>query len=414
MKIAHISHTDAGAGAGRAAYRIHRSLCALGEDSQMFVSAKRTSDPTVISLADGGWLRFWAKMHEYGEAKLAQRQTAPDAGLFSPSRFGHFHPAADARIATAEIISLYWINGGFIAPEGLAGLTQPIVWRLSDVWPFTGGCHYPGQCTRYTQHCGECPKLLRPSAMDASARLWARKEKAWRALNLTIAAPSEWMATLARNSALFRDRRVEVIPTGVDTDAYCPRDKTIARAKWQIPQDKTVIMFGAMDTNERRKGFAELNGALHILAEMPYKDQLMAVVFGSSAMEARLPIPTMFLGRLTDDAALATAYAAADMVVVPSLEDNLPNVALEALACGTPVVGFDVCGMPDIVRHGWNGALAATTSTQALAAAMAHVLENGRSMDMATNARSHALARFSLTQQAQLYLQLYRDLVSRR
>lgn len=411
MKIAHISHTDGGSGAGRAAYRIHRSLLELGENSSLFVSTKRTQDDTVFTVNHNALSHFIARANEYLEAKVARFNVSSAAGHFSPAQFGYFDPTSDTRITAADVITLYWINGAFITPEKLAGLKQPIVWRLSDVWPFTGGCHYPGSCERFTAQCRLCPQLAQPGEQDISRRLFERKQKLWKNIDLTIAAPSEWIAGLARKSALFSERRIEVIPTGVDTDIYRPFDRAAARARFGIQQDKTVILFGAMDTSDPRKGFAQLHDALAQLAQGALAPRLLAVVFGDTPTNATLPIPSMFLGRLSDDEALAAAYSCADMVVVPSLEDNLPNVALEAIACGAPVVGFNVCGMPEIVQHGVNGMLADAPYSTLLAAAMERLLATPEPQQFAVNARAHAVTRFSQKQHAQAYLALYRELL---
>ncbi len=413
MRIVHLSHTDAGAGAGRAAYRIHRSLIGLGQDSHMFVGSKRTNDPTVIPVAASPLGRLEAKVSEYVDVKTAKRMTAPNTGLFSLARFGHFDPSADSRITSADVICNYWLGGGFIRPEAFASIRKPIVWRLSDVWPFTGGCHYPANCERYMVGCGQCPQLTASAPHDASKQLMERKLEAWRDVQLTIAAPSTWMADLARKSTLFGGRRIEVIPTGVDTDTYRPLDRAEARAHWKIPQDKIVIMFGAMDAADPRKGFAQLQGALQIIANTSHKNNLLAVIFGQANVSAAdIPIASQFLGRLQDDASLVAAYSAADIVVVPSLEDNLPNVGLEAIACGAPVVGFNVCGMKDIVQHGSNGALADKVDAASLATVLIEMLESDQLLQMSTKARIHAEARFSLTKQAQSYLELYQELAA--
>lgn len=416
MKVVHLSHTDGGAGAGRAAYRIHRSLLSIGVDSTLLVSDKRTSDATVIS-DTGRWpRRLRARASEYTEARMAKALARDPSVFISPSRFSYFSPAADPRVQAADVVSLFWINGAFISPDGLVGLTQPIVWRLSDVWPFTGGCHYPGSCDHFEQQCGHCPQLRNPSAQDISHQLWLRKAKAWQDLDITIAAPSEWIASLARRSSLFSHRRVEVIPTGIDLACYRPLDRNEARGRLGIPVDKKVLVFGAMSpADDIRKGFKELCGVLEVLAKGPLASRLLAVVFGSHGDLPTLPVPALSLGRLENDESLAMAYSCADMVVVPSLEDNLPNVALEAIACGTPVAGFDVCGMPDIVRDGWNGILTPQRDAAMLGHAIAKVLSNDSLLSqMRINARLHAEARFSIENQARAYLNLYTELVDIR
>jgi glycosyltransferase involved in cell wall biosynthesis len=413
LKVAHLSQTDAGAGAGRAAYRIHTSLLAMGVDSTMLVGEKRTSDPTVFCVAEGWPRRLRARASQYLEAKLAHTVARDPAVFISPTRFSHFQPALDPRVRAADIVSLYWVNGAFIAPEGLTALRQPVVWRLSDVWPFTGACHYPGDCDHFERQCGQCPQLRYPLEQDLSRALWRRKSAAWQQLDLTIAAPSEWMAQLARRSALFSQRRIVVIPTGIDLNSYHPMGRAEARARLGIPADRKVIVFGTMSpTDDVRKGFGELCTALQVVANSSLSDKVLAVVFGSEGPLPALPVPSISLGRLYDDVSLAAAYSCADLVMVPSLEDNLPNVALEAIACGTPVAAFDVCGMPDIVTDGWNGVLAPRLDAAALGSAVADLLaDDVRLAQMRVNARHHAEARFSMTDQARAYFDLYAGLI---
>ena len=414
MKVVHLSQTEAGAGAGRAAYRIHKSLLDMGVDSTLLVAEKRTEDPTVFGIANDWTNRSHARACQYLEAKLSGAMKRDTSVFISPTRFSHFDPALDHRVRAADIVNLYWINGAFIAPEGLTGLRQPIVWRLSDVWPFTGACHYPGDCDRFERQCGLCPQLKHPSTNDVSHQVWRRKSVAWNELDLTIAAPSEWIAQLAKRSALFSQRRIVTIPTGIDLKIYHPMDKAEARAHLGIPADRKVIVFGAMSPGDDvRKGFNEMHIALEAIAGSNVSGKVLAVVFGSQGPLPALPVPAISLGRLNTDAALVAAYSSADVVLVPSLEDNLPNVALESIACGTPVAAFDVCGMPDIIRDGWNGILARRLEAAALGSAVAHLLtDEVRLKFMRFNARSHAQARFSITDQARNYFNLYSELIA--
>lgn len=187
-----MSHTDDGAGAGRAAYRIHQSLLKLGVKSRMLVADKRTVDPTVNGLKRSGLSR--ARVCEWLEARRGHRLAANPYLLFSPSGCSQLDAATHLDLLAADVVNLYWINGGFVSPENLARIGKPLVWRLSDVWPFTGGCHYPGACDHFEAQCGNCPQLRRPGPDDAAKRLWMRKKEAWQALDLTVVAPSNWMA----------------------------------------------------------------------------------------------------------------------------------------------------------------------------------------------------------------------------
>lgn len=417
VKVVHLSHTDGGAGAGRAAYRIHAALRELGVDSRMLVSQKRTADPTVEAMSGEGVGRFAVRCVEYLEARTGSRLARERSIFFSPGQFALYHPKRSSAVRDADVVALYWINGAFILPQWLSEIRKPLVWRLSDVWPFTGGCHYPGGCNGFERACGKCPQLRQPAATDSSNRLWLRKQKAWQMLNLTIAAPSRWMAGLARRSSLFAGCRVEVIPTGVDLDRYRPGDRQAARARWGLPKDRLIILFGAMSPeDDPRKGYRELRDALKIVASSSLASRVLAVVFGNEApLPEDVPVPAISLGRLQGDEDLVAAYNCADVVVVPSLEDNLPNVALEAIACGAPVVAFDVCGMPDIVRDGWNGRLANGGDSVGLGHALVEMLQASDSlMTMRSNARNHAEEKFSLSRQARSYLRLYESILAGR
>lgn len=384
----------------------------------MIVADKRSSDDTVL-VAHSGWSsRSRSRLCAYFEAKLAHRIIRVEAGFCSPAAFGFFDPSSDPRVRAANVVSLYWINGGFIRPEGLARLTMPVVWRLSDIWPFSGGCHYPGGCDRFAEQCGECPQLAKGGVADRSWQLLQRKQRAWRNLDLTIAAPSEWIAGLARRSTLFGERPVVVIPTGVDIERFRPVDQSQARARFGLPQDRSVVMFGALDPGgDARKGFKQLRAALDVLRQDTSRRPPLAVVFGRqpSAGSGEIPLPAIFLGQLDADEALAAAYSAADVVVVPSIEDNLPNVALEAIACSTPVVGFDVCGMPEIVRHQWNGYLAKSIDGKELAEGIRWTLQEAdRLKALRQNARRMAEAHFDLRGQGAHYLALYDKVLANR
>lgn len=417
MKVVHLSHTDGGAGAGRAAHRIHTALRELEVDSRMLVSQKRTTDPTVEAMSGSGIGHFAVRCAEYLEARTGRRLARDASVFFSPGHFAWYDPQRSSAVREADVVALYWINGAFISPQRLAGIRKPLVWRLSDVWPFTGGCHYPGACDRFERACGECPQLRQPVANDSSNRLWQRKQKAWQTLDLTIAAPSRWMADLARRSSLFAGRRIEVIPTGVDLDRYRPGDRQAARARWGLPPDRLLILFGAMSpTDDVRKGYRELRQALDVVARSPLASQVLAVVFGNEVpLSADLPVPAVSLGRLQGDDALAAAYNCADVVVVPSLEDNLPNVALEAIACGAPVAAFDVCGMPDIVTDEWNGRLARPSVAEELGRVLVGMLADKEQLfAMRGRARLHAEDRYSLAGQARSYLALYEELAALR
>lgn len=414
--ILHLSAADQDGGAARAAYRIHAGLCRLGVDSRMLVGNKTGDDPTVSSAATSPIGKFFAFARPAIDAFAVRFWYQPKK---RPYFFADWVPdglAGNAAFASADLVQLHWVSAGFLRPETLATFQKPLVWRLSDQWAFTGGCHYSGSCQRYEQQCGSCPQLESSKDNDLSHRTWERKQKAYASLDLTVVSPSTWLADLARRSSLFKNVPVKVIHNGLDTNLFRPIEKATARALLRLPPDRPLIAFGAIHAvDDGRKGFRELQTALGILASEHKGKQLPELlVFGSSRAPTGidLPLPTHFLGKLNDDLTIALAYSAADLFVAPSLEENFSSTVLESVACGTPVVAFNLGGMPDLVQHQENGWLAAAIEPQDLARGMSWILEDSaRRARLGATARERALERFSLEKQCGRYRDLYDELL---
>jgi glycosyltransferase involved in cell wall biosynthesis len=315
-----------------------------------------------------------------------------------------------------DLINLHWINAGYLQIETIAKFNKPIVWTLHDMWAFTGGCHYSQDCDRYTASCGTCPQLHSSKDWDLSRWVWQRKAKAWKNLNLMIVTPSSWLAKCAKSSSLFQDRRVEVIPYGLDTEKYRPINQQVARELLNLPKDKCLVLFGALSaTGDHRKGFHLLQPALQDLSKSGWQDRLELVIFGSSQPEnpPDLGFKSHYLGTLNDDIALALVYSAADVFVAPSVQDNLANTVLEAIACGTPCVAFRIGGMPDMIEHQENGYLAQPYKTEDLAQGIAWVIENNeRQNKLSERAREKAQQEFTLKIQARRYLSLVSEILA--
>jgi glycosyltransferase involved in cell wall biosynthesis len=232
---------------------------------------------------------------------------------------------------------------------------------------------------------------------------------------MTVIAPSRWMATLARESALLRRCRIETIPNGIDTAVFKPIDRRIAREILNLPLDRRLVLFGAMRaTSDRRKGFEYLKAALDRIAVGPLRHVVELVVFGATAPRSpeRFGLKTHYVGQINDEVALALLYASADAFVAPSRQDNLPNTVMEALACGTPCVAFRVGGLPDMIVDRENGYLAEPFVADDLAAGIIWLLEDeDRALRLSTNARETAVASFRLDQQAAATAALYRSLL---
>jgi glycosyltransferase involved in cell wall biosynthesis len=252
------------------------------------------------------------------------------------------------------------------------------------------------------------------SERDLSRAVWLRKRHAWRDLDITAVAPSRWLAGEARRSSLFRDRRVEVIPYGIDTTVFKPMDGAAARDLLNLPQDGTFVMFGAHDDSPR-KGMGLLVDALRRLSAKRHP-RIAALVAGPRSLTAGLDVgmPVHALGRLRDPYAMAAVYSAADVVVVPSAFENLPLVGLEAMACGTPVVGFDAdTGIVDIVDHEDNGYLAAAEDTEDLARGIEWaVADPERHARLSGAARAKAEREYTLAMSARRYADLFAEVLA--
>ncbi len=267
--------------------------------------------------------------------------------------------------------------------------------------------------------CGACPQLNSHKQRDLSRWVWQRKQRAWKNLNLTLVTPSTWLAQCAKESSLFQDVRVEVIPYGLDIEKYKPTDRRLARTLLNLPQDKQIILFGAagVATDDPRKGFYLLQSALQKLDRSQWQDQAELVVFGATQPEkpVDLGFKAHYLGRLYDDLSLALVYAAADVMIVPSIQEAYGQTASESLGCGTPVVAFNATGLKDIVEHQRNGYLAQPFAPEDLARGIAYVLEDKqRHQKLCDRAREKAEQEFTLDIQAQRYLSLFTEILNDR
>ena len=420
MKVLHLSTADGNGGAAKGAYSLHWALRQAGVDSWMLVADKHTNDPTVLgSNGVKGSQKVMAGIRQTFEYWPLKRYKSKASGAFSPA----VYPGAIARQIEAinpDIINLHWVAGGLLRPHDLSAIAKrkqrPIVWTLRDMWAFTGGCHYTGDCEAYQTTCGQCPVLGSHKANDLSYKGWRRKQAAWQNVEMTIVPLSRWLADCARQSSLFGHREIKVIANAVNAKSYRPIEPATARKLLGLPQDKKVILFGALNpTADRRKGFRYLHEALNRLAAQPDSQQYEAVIFGTERPDKDLDIglPTTFLGRLYDDTMLALAYSAADVMVMPSVQDNFAKTTIEAMACGTPVVAFNATGAKDAVVHQHNGYAAACFEAADLAEGIRWVLEDGdRLQVISKNARKTVEEKFTLTYQAEQYQQLYLQLLS--
>ena len=313
----------------------------------------------------------------------------------------------------ADLLHLHWLQDEFLSVEAIGRLRGPVVWTLHDTWPFCGSEHYPldAQDQRFALGYSRGSRSELDRGLDLDRWTWLRKGKAWRSLlpRLQLIAPSRWMAEQASRSALLHGVPCQVLPNAIP-QVFRPSEPSQARAALGWPQDKRLILFGAIDATDPRKGADLLQAALRCLVHQN-SGQLMAVILGQSQPKQTQdwPIPVLYSGRFHDDVSLALAYAAADVVVVPSRMDNLPQSATEAIACGTPVVAFDQGGMADVIAHRQTGWLAESFDPEALAQGIRWALQRPQDQPVL----SENLDRWRSDAVAQTHMDLYAEVLSR-
>jgi len=428
VNVVHLSTYHQFGGAAIAATRLHRALQRTGlADSTLLVgtSARQEQhkpEPGVIYLANN----FLAEQTSFGRFVAERLYFLPYERdhsvrfLFSPAVFGAnltFHPA----IQQADVLHLHWINFGFLSIDtlrALFALNKPIVWTLHDQWAFTGGCHYTRGCEHYLDHCQRCPYLKNPGERDLSYRIFEQKLALFADATICFTPPSRWLADDAMRSTLLRRFPFVVIPNPLDLDLYCPVARADANDRLDLPatpqseNGPVRLLFGSASVTDPRKGFAYFAEALTLLHEQRPDLKVEILIFGKgrSYLIDQLPYPVRHLGVLTSTDDVVAAYNAADALVVPSLEDNLPNTVLESLACGTPVIAFATGGIPELIDHEQTGYLATTGSVPKLADGLTFILTHPNLETLRQNARHTAQTRFSEAVVATSYAKLYAEL----
>jgi glycosyltransferase involved in cell wall biosynthesis len=420
MKITLINTADAGGGAPAACLRLLKALVSQKADVQLLVQYKKTGDSKVKGLVTNFITRLKAKadfLLERIPFIAFQERDKSVRFAFSTANAGS-SIANEPWVKEADILHLHWTNSGFLSIDDLAELVKtgkPIVWTLHDMWTFTGGCHYSGTCDHFMRECGNCPFLRHPDENDISHTGWLRKAAMYdNSPNITFVTCSQWLAGVTKQSSLIKNFRIESIPNPIDIDVFSPKDISAARKKRNIDPAAKVILFGAANINDRRKGISYLVEALNILkTDYPATNAIEVVVFGKNKHfdVNQLPFKVHELSIITSADELAEIYSMADLFVTPSLEDNLPNTIMESLACGTPVVAFDTGGIPEMVDHLKNGYLAEFKSAADMAKGLHDVINTLDAKTLATNARQKVLDNYTNEKVAQQYMDLYQSIV---
>jgi glycosyltransferase involved in cell wall biosynthesis len=420
MKVALINTSDAGGGAAEACMRLLKALQSQQVEATMVVQHKNRKEPAVYSVEKTRLDKLHSNFDFFYERLPFIAFKAKDRSVrfaFSTANAGT-DISTEPVIQDADILHIHWTNSGFLSIadlDKLIRLNKPVVWTLHDMWMFTGGCHYAGDCNHFELECGNCYFLRNPNPKDISHTGWQRKSKMLAdAKNISFVTCSNWLGQVAKTSTLLKNASIQTIPNPIDTELFSPRKMDEAKKKWGIGASKKIILFGAANIADRRKGLAYLVEALGYLKNYPGTDDIEMVIFGKNKRfdTATLPFPVHALDIIKSPGDLAEIYSLADVFVLPSIEDNLPNTIMEAMSCGTPVVAFDNGGIPDMIDHQQNGYLAAFKSSADLAAGIHHVLTAANLTILSDAARQKVLRDFNNQKVAGQYINLYQSILN--
>lgn len=406
MRVLQIHGRDLpqGFGAAVSTYRLHLALRASGVESKILCYRRGLDSSVEIP-------RLPRLERLIGHVTLR-------LGLNDLHCVGAFKVKELPAYREADVLNFHGIHGQFFSYLALPFLTKskPAVFTVRDMWPLTGHCAVSYDCERWKTGCGNCPYPSAPPALpakrDSTHMEWKLKSWAYRQSKLTVVTLSRRMTEQARQSMLGHFP-IHHIPNGVDTEAYHPLDPVLCRTALGIAAEKKVLMFGAGYLNRQHKGSDLLARALRALPPA-LKSEIVLILLGDGGDElaSTFDVPVLPLGFVGGQRIKTLAYSAADLFVLPTRGEGLPNVLLESLACGTPMVSFDVGGVPDLVRPGITGYLARPEDALDLERGIRQLLENAPlRRAMSQQCRAIACAEYSAKLEVQKYIELYRSLL---
>lgn len=398
LEVLHITSHDSRGGASRAAARLHFSLLNIGIKSKMFVQQKSSNAPTILT-ENNFFVRKINRIFSFVDT-LPARILQKNINNYSPSIIGSIGLVKKINKLNPDIVHLHWVCNAMLSIEDIAKIDSPIVWTLHDNWAFSGGCHNMQTCPNHNHNSHNCE--------IAFNSIFKRKRKAYlKKQDLAIVSPSNWLYELASKSELLNDKRNFTIPNPLDTEAFRPLDMKHARKIWDLPKNKKIILCGALNiSSDSNKGLAYLKEAWNQLNN-PLCE---LVIFGNDKINNNnlgFKGTVRFVGRIQNEKDLNTLYSAADVMIVPSKQENFSNVILESLSSGTPVIAFDVGGNGDLILHNKNGYLVKPFDIKDLINCINLTLCNSNPQDMRSYARSRVEHLFHPDTVAQSYKAMY-------
>ena len=420
MKVLIVNTSEKTGGAAVAAHRLMDALNNHGVKARMLVRDKETDNLTVIGL-QGKWRQQWYFLWErfiiflhlhFNRQRLFEIDIA-NAGTDITSL---------REFREADVVHLHWINQGMLSLSAIGKILRsgkPVVWTMHDLWPATAICHYARGCKNYRTGCGHCPLLPgKGGANDLASRVWRRKQRMLDGQNISFVTCSQWLRGEAQASALLQGHHVTNIPNAIDTRVYCPADKQEARRATGLPADSKVILFVSQRVTDERKGMDYLTEAVSQLSSQHPEmcQQVVIAILGghSEVLADRLSLPVHSLGYVSDERQIVNIYRSADVFVTPSLEDNLPNTIMEAMACGVPCVGFRVGGIPEEIDHQKNGYVAKYRDATDLAKGIRWVLYESDYDTLSRQAVTKVAHNYSQQSVAIRYTEVYNEAIAQK
>lgn len=419
MRVLLVNTAEMAGGAAIAASRLTDALNRHGVKAHLLVRDRDTDCVTTCQLPQSALSRLWQRWAFLWErccVWFANRLRLRGLWAVDIACVGNDITRLP-EFQEADIIHLHWVNQGMLSVRQIQRILdsgKPVVWTMHDMWPCTAICHHARTCEHYYKCCHDCPQLVKPHPRDLSWSVFRKKLEAYSHGHLTFVGPSQWICDMARKSRLTAGRDIVTIPNTYNARIFHPGDAAEARKHHHLPEQGLLLLFACQKITNERKGLSLLLQALANPQLQALRGQLSLVVVGQmkGIETAVIPFPVHALGYISGDTEMAALYQAVDLFVTPSLEENLPNTIMEAMACGTPCVGFHIGGIPEMIDHQQNGYVARYRDVEDLANGISYALapqHHQRLSQAAAQKATHAWAEDVVCRQ---YTELYEQVSS--
>ena len=408
MRVLIVNTSERTGGAAVAASRLMKALNNNGVKAKMLVRDKESDSLTVVGLPKSPmlhWYFLWERLVIFCRLHFSRKH------LFEIDIANTGSDITKLReFQEADVIHLHWINQGMLSLNGICKILRsgkPVVWTMHDIWPATGICHLTLGCHYFVNRCANCKYLPGGGGSnDLASRIWQKKQQMQVDENIYYVACSRWLESEAKTSALLKGQKITSIPNPIDTHIYKKGSKEEARQRLGLPLDKKLILFASQRVTNENKGMSYLIEACRQLSDL-----CEVVILGGHAeeVEAQLPMKAYPLGYVNEEQRIVDVYNAADVFVLPSLSENLPNTIMEAMACGVPCVAFKVGGIPEEIDHLKNGYVAAYRDAEDLAKGIEWVLEEADYESLSQQAVHKVMQCYSQRSVAVKYLEVYQQ-----